>query len=376
MLHHEDEYLQPRAPSPLKGSGKASTCGQDGIRRELSTPIAPVDCMKELPTVEYGEEDLDEELRAGQPSPASKFPLKELIRLHVASGILVQEVPEFPVFSVVKGMSQHPRRDGVPRAPTNDRRRVRRGKLTSLADKFEWPRTTFLVNGSHGRLRSSDVKMAHSQKSLGIQRREGGLAGGNSPDVTASPLDVEMTVDDIAAELDESCRRKEQLKLKDMCLKRDDHRCVLTGVWDLTAKNLCPPAERGNRIGDTELAHIIPFSHFPIFQWENGMVKTSTRQAGNTCIFPGMLTAEDFRLLRNWIDNRSIADHPQKSSPWDIGAIYPDHLNATTYAQKLRNGPARDLVDKRMATIQMVMQKIRERLAPPQPKKPAKLPPP
>ncbi|KAF7115287.1 hypothetical protein CNMCM5793_001923 [Aspergillus hiratsukae] len=366
MLHHEDEYLQPRAPSPLKGSGKASTCGQDGIRRELSTPIAPVDCMKELPTVEYGEEDLDEELRAGQPSPAvtariahntrlhqSKFPLKELIRLHVASGILVQEVPEFPVFSVVKGMSQ----------------------ILLEMESLELQRmiddeTTFLVNGSHGRLRSSDVKMAHSQKSLGIQRREGGLAGGNTPDVTASPLDVEMTVDDIAAELDESCRRKEQPKLKDMCLKRDDHRCVFTGVWDLTAKNLCPPAERGNRIGHTELAHIIPFSHFSMGKWYG------EDEAGNTCIFPGMLTAEDFRLLRNWIDNRSIADHPQKSSPWDIGAIYPDHLNATTYAQKLRNGPARDLVDKRMATIQMVMQKIRERLAPPQPKKPAKLPPP
>jgi hypothetical protein len=30
-------------------------------------------------------------------------------------------------------------------------------------------------------------------------------------------------------------------------------------------------------------------------------------QAGNTSICPGMLTAEDFRLLRNWIGHRNIA---------------------------------------------------------------------
>lgn len=69
-----------------------------------------------------------------------------------------------------------------------------------------------------------------------------------------------MTIDDIASEMDESCTRKDQPKLKDLCLKRDGYRCVLTGIWDKTAKDRCPPADRGRCIGATELAHIIPFS--------------------------------------------------------------------------------------------------------------------
>lgn len=78
--------------------------------------------------------------------------------------------------------------------------------------------------------------------------------------MAASPLDVEMTIDDVAAEMDESSTRKEQPTLKDLCLKRDGYRCVVTGVWDKLGKNLCPPADRDRCIGDTESAHTLPFS--------------------------------------------------------------------------------------------------------------------
>lgn len=105
---------------------------------------------------------------------------------------------------------------------------------------------------------------------------------GKTPDVTASPLsDAEMTMDDVAAEIAPSTEkdepwlpsdskeedhaetggyRNEQRRLKEQCLEREGHRCIVTGIWDRSAEHLCPPAERATHIGDTELAHIIPFS--------------------------------------------------------------------------------------------------------------------
>jgi PhzF family phenazine biosynthesis protein len=66
--------------------------------------------------------DIPISLQVGQPSPAvtariahntrlhrSKFPLDKLIRLHPFLAVffgIINEVPEFPVFSIVKGMSQ------------------------------------------------------------------------------------------------------------------------------------------------------------------------------------------------------------------------------------------------------------------------------
>lgn len=63
-------------------------------------------------------------------------------------------------------------------------------------------------------------------------------------------------------------------------------------------------------------------------------------------------------MLRIWVDHENVMDHPNKASPWNVGVIHPNQPNAITYSQKLRNGPARDLVNKKIAAYQTAMGKI------------------
>jgi hypothetical protein len=65
----------------------------------------------------------------------------------------------------------------------------------------------------------------------------------------------EETLEEIAATMDQS-----QGALKKLCLKRDNFRCIATGLIDVSAET-----EQGIKCF-TELAHILPFS---IGQWEN-----------------------------------------------------------------------------------------------------------
>ncbi|RHZ59455.1 uncharacterized protein CDV56_108105 [Aspergillus thermomutatus] len=102
--------------------------------------------------------------------------------------------------------------------------------------------------------------------------------------------------------------------------------------------------------------------------WEYKIVKMNF-EAGKP-VFQAALTSDDIKQLRKWVDKENIVDHPQKSSPWNIGTVHPHHPNAITYAQKFRSGPARDQVDDKMKKILAVMQKIRDKLEPPQPPKP------
>ncbi|GIK07880.1 hypothetical protein Aspvir_003550 [Aspergillus viridinutans] len=86
----------------------------------LSEDEGDKDAVKTL-TTKSG--DIPISLQSGQPSPAvtarithntrlhqSRFPLMELIRLHPFLprffGLVSQKIPDFPVFSIVKGMSQ------------------------------------------------------------------------------------------------------------------------------------------------------------------------------------------------------------------------------------------------------------------------------
>jgi hypothetical protein len=98
-------------------------------------------------------------------------------------------------------------------------------------------------------------------------------------------------------------------------------------------------------------------------EWEFSIVYDNWKQ-GSTMIFPGPLIDDDFHKLDRWLQNEIIKDNPEKTSPWEIGLIHPDHPTAITYAQKLRSGPAKDITPKKMAAIQTAIQKLRAKVYP------------
>ncbi|KAJ9374430.1 hypothetical protein DTO282F9_1425 [Paecilomyces variotii] len=85
--------------------------------------------------------------------------------------------------------------------------------------------------------------------------------GGKTPSVTPSPFEnADITFEEVSATMVESSSRKDQKALKKTCLERDNYRCVVTGFWDEAAQGKIPEEIMGDRILNTELVHIIPFS--------------------------------------------------------------------------------------------------------------------
>ncbi|GAD99641.1 predicted protein [Paecilomyces variotii No. 5] len=87
--------------------------------------------------------------------------------------------------------------------------------------------------------------------------------GGKTPSVTPSPFeeaDTDITFDEVASMMVQSSSRKDQPTLKKLCLRRDNYRCLITGFWDEAARGNVPEEVLGDRILNTELAQIIPFS--------------------------------------------------------------------------------------------------------------------
>jgi hypothetical protein len=71
--------------------------------------------------------------------------------------------------------------------------------------------------------------------------------------VTPSPLGI-FARDDVQAEIPDSDRKR----LKAICLERDNYQCVVTEIWDHSAREKYKLG-RDEKFGDTELAHIIPY---------------------------------------------------------------------------------------------------------------------
>jgi hypothetical protein len=87
-------------------------------------------------------------------------------------------------------------------------------------------------------------------------------ARGRTPVVEPSPrIGADADVNAIASTLD-SCSRRDQANLKADCLRRDNYRCVVTGVYDFVeARRRFSKEERKRMTTErTECAHIIPFS--------------------------------------------------------------------------------------------------------------------
>ncbi|KAK3371924.1 hypothetical protein B0H63DRAFT_282930 [Podospora didyma] len=87
-------------------------------------------------------------------------------------------------------------------------------------------------------------------------------AGGKQPPVTPSPsqsaaFGIELAI----TQIEGSTRNPGQRWLKEQCLRRDENRCVLSGLIDSGVfKDMSPGERRGNKRTDTECAHILPFA--------------------------------------------------------------------------------------------------------------------
>ncbi|EEQ35017.1 hypothetical protein McanMca71_001785 [Microsporum canis] len=86
-------------------------------------------------------------------------------------------------------------------------------------------------------------------------------SGGKTPAATQSPCtDAQVQVDSLIMN---PSTRNEQSKLKEDCLKRDGYRCKVTGFWDSKSvkdkQTTIPKGDQHFR-GDTEVAHILPFT--------------------------------------------------------------------------------------------------------------------
>ncbi|WEW58396.1 hypothetical protein PRK78_003864 [Emydomyces testavorans] len=82
--------------------------------------------------------------------------------------------------------------------------------------------------------------------------------------ITPSSFDNKYdAVEQIAALMDKSPSRNSKIQLKELCLRRDNFRCMATGVIEESSGI---ESSASDIFGPTELAHIIPFS---IAQWDN-----------------------------------------------------------------------------------------------------------
>ncbi|KAJ9227116.1 hypothetical protein DTO027B5_876 [Paecilomyces variotii] len=85
-----------------------------------------------------------------------------------------------------------------------------------------------------------------------------------TPTITPSPFpDNDEAVEAVAELMDRSPSRNVQKWLKERCLRRDNYRCMVTGIIENSAAQGAPPSAY---TGSTELSHIIPLS---IGSWED-----------------------------------------------------------------------------------------------------------
>ncbi|PGH07676.1 hypothetical protein GX51_01685 [Blastomyces parvus] len=87
-------------------------------------------------------------------------------------------------------------------------------------------------------------------------------ARGATPPISPTSFRMEKEVQEVAATMDEPASRKDQRRLKKLCLERDGHRCLATGAIDINAE--IPEADT-EYVVPTDLCHIIPFS---LRRWE------------------------------------------------------------------------------------------------------------
>ncbi|PYI15017.1 hypothetical protein BO99DRAFT_406233 [Aspergillus violaceofuscus CBS 115571] len=81
------------------------------------------------------------------------------------------------------------------------------------------------------------------------------VVGGKTPAIEPSPCSgVSDSVEDLLSE-DYSSSNRRQSQLRRSCLSRDNHRCVITGMWDSDYKDR-PADENATSL---EAAHIVPF---------------------------------------------------------------------------------------------------------------------
>ncbi|KAL2372452.1 hypothetical protein, variant 2 [Blastomyces gilchristii SLH14081] len=73
---------------------------------------------------------------------------------------------------------------------------------------------------------------------------------------------MEEGVEEVAATMNEPGSRKDQRHLKKLCLERDGHRCMATGIIDIDAKISEADTEYGS---PTDLCYVVPFS---LGRWE------------------------------------------------------------------------------------------------------------
>ncbi|KAK3359158.1 hypothetical protein B0T25DRAFT_564196 [Lasiosphaeria hispida] len=87
------------------------------------------------------------------------------------------------------------------------------------------------------------------------------LASGRTPEASRSSApEFENDINASMATI-ESFSSNEQSQLRQDCLKRDGHRCVISGIIDRKHFFKLPPASRqGRRHGEVQAAHILPFA--------------------------------------------------------------------------------------------------------------------
>jgi len=79
--------------------------------------------------------------------------------------------------------------------------------------------------------------------------------------VTPSPWDdASLEEEDILATMLESATRNEQAQLKVYCLKRDNYKCLVTGLYDPSAIGNILAEDSSESTMYTQLAHILPYS--------------------------------------------------------------------------------------------------------------------
>ncbi|KAK5651069.1 hypothetical protein OQA88_13717 [Cercophora sp. LCS_1] len=87
-------------------------------------------------------------------------------------------------------------------------------------------------------------------------------AGGKQPPVTPSPNQSAAFAIELAmTQIEGSTRNPGQKWLKEECLRRDESRCVVSGLIDSKVyKDMSPGERRGNKYTSTKCAHILPFA--------------------------------------------------------------------------------------------------------------------